>query len=124
MLVRSFNITYGLNTTTSISSNNFGPNQNNEKFIPKIIECLINSKPIPVYGDGLNIRDWIYVEDHCKAIDIIFFTAPPTCIALIESDSYNLKNLLEKIFCIDLENSEFSDATDITVGIFFINSSA
>ena len=72
MLVRSYNKTYGLNTTTSISSNNFGPNQNNEKFIPKVIESLRNSKPIPVYGDGLNIRDWIYVEDHCKAIDIIF----------------------------------------------------
>jgi dTDP-glucose 4,6-dehydratase len=97
MLVRSFNKTYGLNTTTSISSNNFGPNQNNEKFIPKIIESLINSKPIPVYGDGLNIRDWIYVEDHCKAIDIIFRNST-------DGNVYNVggKNELTNLELIDL----------------------
>ncbi len=72
LIVRSFSQTYGLNTTTSICSNNFGPNQNNEKFIPKIIDCLINNLDIPVYGDGKNIRDWIHVDDHCKAIDLIF----------------------------------------------------
>ena len=97
MVVRSFNKTYGLNTTTSISSNNFGPNQNNEKFIPKIIESLINSKPIPVYGDGLNIRDWIYVEDHCKAIDIIFRNST-------NGNVYNIggKNELTNLELIDL----------------------
>ena len=72
MLVRSFNKTYGLNTSISISSNNFGINQNDEKFIPKIINSIIKKESIPVYGDGLNIRDWICVEDHCRAIDIIF----------------------------------------------------
>ena len=72
MLVRSFNKTYGLNTTISICSNNFGPNQNIEKFIPKVINCLLNDKLIPVYGNGKNIRDWIYVKDHCIAIDKIF----------------------------------------------------
>tara|TARA_B100001250_G_scaffold149451_1_gene128007 strand:+ start:2724 stop:3710 length:987 start_codon:yes stop_codon:yes gene_type:complete len=72
MIVRSFNKTYGLNTTISISSNNFGKNQNKEKFIPKIIECLRNNRPIPVYGNGTNIRDWIYVHDHCRLIDTIF----------------------------------------------------
>ena len=72
MIVRSFNRTYGLNTTISISSNNFGSNQNNEKFIPTIINSIINNKSIPVYGDGKNIRDWISVEDHCSAIDLIF----------------------------------------------------
>ena len=72
MLVRSFNKTFGLNTTISISSNNFGSNQNNEKFIPKVIHSLINNISIPIYGDGLNIRDWIFVEDHCKAIDLVY----------------------------------------------------
>ena len=72
MIVRSFNKTYGLNTTISISSNNFGKNQNKEKFIPKIIEFIRNNKPIPVYGNGTNIRDWIYVDDHCRLIDTIF----------------------------------------------------
>ena len=72
MLVRSYNKTYGLNTSISISSNNFGPNQNKEKFIPTILNCINSKKPIPVYGNGDNIRDWIYVKDNCKAIIKIF----------------------------------------------------
>ncbi len=83
MLVRSFNKTFGLNTTISISSNNFGPNQHNEKLIPKVINCLINNKSIPIYGDGKNIRDWIYVEEHCKAIEFIFNNS-------IAGESYNI----------------------------------
>lgn len=75
MIVRSFNKTYGLNTTISICSNNYGPYQNKEKFIPKLIDCLINNKSIPIYGDGMNVRDWIYVLDHCRAIDVIFCNA-------------------------------------------------
>ena len=72
MIVRSFYKTYGLNTTTSICSNNFGKNQHQEKFIPKIIHCLLKGIEIPVYADGLNVRDWIYVNDHCEAIDTIY----------------------------------------------------
>ena len=72
LLVRSYNITYGLNTTISISSNNFGENQNIEKFIPKFIYSLINNKSFGLYGDGQNIRDWIYVLDNCEAIDVIY----------------------------------------------------
>ena len=72
LLVRSFTKTYGLNTTISVSSNNFGLNQHSEKFIPKIIEKIIAGESIPVYGDGNNIRDWIYVLDNCIAIDNIF----------------------------------------------------
>ena len=83
MIVRSFNKTFGMNTTISISSNNFGPNQNKEKFIPKIIECIKTNKFIPVYGNGKNIRDWIYVEDHCRLIDIIFNQS-------VEGKTYNI----------------------------------
>jgi len=72
LLVRSFTKTYGINTTISVSSNNFGINQHSEKFIPKIIEKIMAGKSIPVYGDGNNIRDWIYVLDNCIAIDNIF----------------------------------------------------
>jgi len=72
MIVRSFNKTYGLNTTISISSNNYGKNQNSEKFIPKVIECIKKNIEIPVYGDGNNIRDWIDVDDNCRAIKLIF----------------------------------------------------
>lgn len=75
MIVRSFNKTFGLDTTISISSNNFGPNQHKEKFIPMIINSLLENKKIKVYGDGNNIRDWIYVIDNCKAIDKIFCEA-------------------------------------------------
>tara|TARA_X000000368_G_scaffold416077_1_gene409181 strand:- start:63 stop:1034 length:972 start_codon:yes stop_codon:yes gene_type:complete len=72
MLVRSFNKTFGLNTTISICSNNYGPNQHEEKFIPKIINSINKNIPITVFGNGKNIRDWIYVDDHCKAIELIF----------------------------------------------------
>ena len=75
MLVRSFNKTYGLNTTISVSSNNFGSNQNIEKFIPKVINSILNNESIIIYGDGKNVRDWLFVDDHCKAIDLIFNNA-------------------------------------------------
>ena len=70
--VRSFNDTYGLPIIISNCSNNFGPNQFAEKLIPLVIKNIINNKPIPIYGNGENIRDWIYVDDHVKAIDLIF----------------------------------------------------
>ena len=72
MLVRSYFHTYGMNVTTSNCSNNYGPKQHREKLIPKIIENCLSGKNIPIYGDGKNIRDWLYVQDHCNAIDLIF----------------------------------------------------
>ncbi len=71
-LVRAYYHTFGLNVTTSNCSNNYGPKQHPEKLIPKIISNALCDKPIPVYGKGENIRDWLYVLDHCKAIDLIF----------------------------------------------------
>lgn len=67
-LVRSYFHTYGLPVTTSNCSNNYGPFQHSEKLIPTIIRSCLNHKPIPVYGNGSNIRDWLFVEDHCSAI--------------------------------------------------------
>ena len=75
LLVRSFNKTFGLNTTISICSNNYGLNQHQEKLIPKVINCILENKEIPLYGDGNNQRDWINVNDHCSAIDLIFNNA-------------------------------------------------
>ncbi len=72
MLVRSYFKTYGLNTTISISSNNYGLNQNIEKLIPKIIFSLKNNKKVSIYGDGSNIRNWLHVTDNSIAIDLIF----------------------------------------------------
>ena len=68
-LVRAYFHTYGLPVTTTNCSNNYGPFQHSEKFIPTVIRSCLNKKSIPVYGDGKNIRDWLYVEDHCSAID-------------------------------------------------------
>jgi dTDP-glucose 4,6-dehydratase len=70
--VRSFHDTYKLPTVISNCSNNYGPNQYPEKLIPLFIKNIINNIPIPIYGDGQNIRDWLYVKDHVFAIDLIF----------------------------------------------------
>ena len=71
-LVRAYHHTFGMNVTTSNCSNNYGPKQHNEKLIPHIISKALAKQPLPVYGKGLNIRDWLYVLDHCKAIDLIY----------------------------------------------------
>jgi len=70
-LVRAYHHTYGLPVTTTNCSNNYGPYQHAEKFIPTVIRSCLESKPIPVYGDGSNIRDWLYVGDHCSGIDTV-----------------------------------------------------
>lgn len=70
-LVRSYFHTYGLPVTTTNCSNNYGPYQHGEKFIPTVIRKCMEQKPIPVYGDGSNIRDWLYVEDHCSGIETV-----------------------------------------------------
>ncbi|MDR0735095.1 MAG: GDP-mannose 4,6-dehydratase [Elusimicrobiota bacterium] len=66
MLARAYHKTYGLNAVISNSSNNFGPCQHEEKFIPAVIKNALNGTPIPLYGDGRNVRDWLYVDDHCR----------------------------------------------------------
>jgi dTDP-glucose 4,6-dehydratase len=68
-LVRAYHHTYGLPVTTSNCSNNYGPYQFPEKFIPLMIVNALDGKPLPVYGDGGNVRDWLYVTDHCRAIE-------------------------------------------------------
>ena len=70
--VRAYFHTYGLPVVLSNCSNNYGPDQYPEKLIPLIIKNIVKEKPLPIYGDGKNIRDWLYVEDHVAAIDLIF----------------------------------------------------
>ncbi len=72
MIVRSYHETYGLNTVITNCSNNYGPKQHDEKLIPTIIRKALAGESIPIYGDGKNIRDWLYVLDHCKGIDLVF----------------------------------------------------
>jgi len=74
MIVRSHQETYGLNTVITNCSNNYGPKQHDEKLIPTIIRKSLAGESIPIYGDGKNIRDWLYVLDHCKGIDLVYHT--------------------------------------------------
>lgn len=74
MIVRSFIETYGMDAVITNCSNNYGPKQHNEKLIPTIIRKALAHEPIPIYGDGKNIRDWLYVLDHCKGIDLVYHT--------------------------------------------------
>lgn len=89
LIARAYYRTYGLNVTISNCSNNYGPKQHPEKLIPKIISNARNGKNIPIYGDGKNIRDWLYVLDHCKAIDLIFHTG-------VAGETYNVGGRNEK----------------------------
>lgn len=83
MIVRAYHETYGLNTIITNCSNNYGPKQHDEKLIPTIIRNALSGNPIPIYGDGKNIRDWLYVLDHCKGIDIAYHNG-------ISGETYNI----------------------------------
>lgn len=71
-IVRSYHHTFGMNVVTTNCSNNYGPKQHDEKLIPTIIRKALSKEPIPIYGDGSNIRDWLYVLDHCKGISLAY----------------------------------------------------
>ncbi len=81
--VRAFHDTYGMPIIVTNCSNNYGPYQFPEKLIPLFINNICNRKPLPVYGEGLNVRDWLYVEDHARAIDVIFHNGKV-------ADNYNI----------------------------------
>ena len=82
-LVRAYHHTYGLPVVISNCSNNYGPNQFPEKLIPLILNNIRNNKPLPVYGQGTNVRDWLYVVDHAKAIDLIYHNG-------LDGETYNI----------------------------------
>ncbi|MBC3845746.1 dTDP-glucose 4,6-dehydratase [Winogradskyella echinorum] len=82
-IVRSYYHTYGMNVVTTNCSNNYGPKQHDEKLIPTIIRKAINNEEIPIYGDGKNIRDWLYVADHCKGIELAYYKGKT-------GDTYNI----------------------------------
>lgn len=71
LVALAYNETFKMNVTVTNCSNNYGPYQHNEKLIPHMIKLAMNNEKLPVYGQGLNIRDWLYVEDHCEAIDLV-----------------------------------------------------
>ena len=96
MIVRSYFHTYGMNVVTSNCSNNYGPKQHNEKLIPTIIRKAIAGEPIPIYGDGKNVRDWLYVLDHCKGIELAFKTGK-------SGETYNIggRNERNNLYIVD-----------------------
>lgn len=107
-LVMSYHHTYGVNALITNCSNNFGPSQHQEKLIPKTIECLFRGEPVRVYGSGKQVRDWIYVVDHCEAIDRAFHSgfsgqsylvggdAELTNLEVIDRVAKSLERIIEK----------------------------
>lgn len=98
-LVRAYFKTYGLPVTTTNTSNNYGPYQFPEKLIPLAITNLLEGKKIPIYGDGLYVRDWLYVEDHCRAIDLVLKkgkVGETYCVGGMTKDISNLE-VIKKI---------------------------
>lgn len=97
-IVRAYHHTYGMNVSTSNCSNNYGPKQHQEKLIPTIIRKCLAEESIPVYGKGQNVRDWLYVMDHCRAIDLIFHEG-------VSGETYNVgghneRNNLEIVYAV------------------------
>ncbi len=106
LLVQSYHRTFGLPVTISRCSNNYGPYQFPEKLIPLMIVNALNDKPLPVYGAGVNVRDWLYVDDHCRAIDIIIHKG--TIGEVYNIGGHNeMKNIdIVKIICRELNKPE------------------
>ncbi len=88
MLVRAYFVTYGLNVSSTRCSNNYGPYQFPEKVIPLFVTNLIDGGTVPLYGDGLNVRDWLHVDDHCRGIALVVEKGEP-------GESYNIGGGLE-----------------------------
>tara|TARA_Y100000389_G_scaffold115772_1_gene112919 strand:+ start:11942 stop:12916 length:975 start_codon:yes stop_codon:yes gene_type:complete len=102
-LVRAYNKTYNLPITISNCSNNYGPRQHSEKLIPTIIKKAINNEPIPIYGDGKNVRDWIHVDDHNRAVDLIIKKGKIGQTYLIGGNCELDNNQVVKIICTILD---------------------
>ena len=113
-LINSYINTYKINAIITNCCNNYGPRQNPEKFIPKIISCILNKRKIPVYGKGINSREWIYVEDHCKALHKIFLKGKNGETYNIGSN-LNMKNidLVKKVILISKQKNLFYRKTKI-----------
>jgi dTDP-glucose 4,6-dehydratase len=103
MLVRAYFVTYGLNVSSTRCSNNYGPYQFPEKVIPLFVTNLIDGGKVPLYGDGMNVRDWLHVDDHCRGIALVIEKGQP-------GESYNIGGGLE------LNNRELTERVLETMG--------
>lgn len=98
-IVRSYHHTYGMNTVITNCSNNYGPKQHDEKLIPTVIRKALKGEQIPIYGDGSNVRDWLYVADHCKGIDFAFHKGIPGEVYNIGGKNEQNNNYIATIIC-------------------------
>ncbi len=106
LLVLAYCRTYGLPVTISRCSNNYGPYHFPEKLIPLMIANALANKPLPVYGEGLNVRDWLYVEDHCRAIDLIIHKGRVGEVYNVGGHNEKQNIEIVKIICRELDRSE------------------
>mgnify|MGYP000928551560 FL=1 len=106
LLVLAYHRTYGLPVSISRCSNNYGPYHFPEKLIPLMIANALNDKPLPVYGEGLNVRDWLYVEDHCKAIDLIIHNGRVGEVYNVGGHNEKTNIEIVKIICKELGKPE------------------
>jgi dTDP-glucose 4,6-dehydratase len=111
-LVRAYHETYGLDTTISNCSNNYGPYQFPEKLIPLIMINILHGKPLPVYGDGLQIRDWLYVEDHCRAIGLALTRGKPGEVYNVGGNSETTNMTIVKTLCASLD-AKFAETAEL-----------
>jgi dTDP-glucose 4,6-dehydratase len=93
LLVRAYHQTYGLHTTVTRGSNTFGPYQYPEKVMPLFITEALDDRPLPVYGDGMQVRDWLYVDDHASAVDLVLHKGQPGEVYNVggESETFNIE---------------------------------
>ena len=99
MIVRSYHHTYGMNTVITNCSNNYGPKQHDEKLIPTVIRKALQGEQIPIYGDGKNIRDWLYVKDHCRGIDLAYHKGKAGEVYNIGGRNERDNNYIAKAIC-------------------------
>lgn len=125
LLVRSYFHTYGLNVVTTNCSNNYGPKQHNEKLIPTIIRKAIAEQSIPIYGDGMNVRDWLYVLDHAKGIDTVFHKGNAGETYNIGGQNERTNNQIVNVICEMLdEKKPRSDSKSYKEQITFVKDRA
>jgi len=113
-LIRAYVNTYGIKATISNCSNNFGPNQHPEKLIPKTILNALSSQRIPIYGSGKQVRDWIYVEDHCIALDLIIHNGRigETYLVSSENEMSNIEVVNRILSILDSPNNLIEHVSD------------
>ena len=123
-LVRSYHHTYGMNVVTSNCSNNYGPKQHDEKLIPTIIRSAIMGKEIPIYGNGKNIRDWLYVKDHCEGINVIFHKGKTGDTYLLGGNNEYENLTIANTICLKLDALRPKKSGSYTDQINFVNDRA